>query len=215
MTKPSVKEIARLTERRLGEKTDTLASEAAKSSELPADYTRMVNEVFATNFDAGLKALSKLKPGARFESHGRIFPNEALVCVSLIHDSHLSATSVYASADYDPRASAPTIQDVLASCVDAIGTLFGQLLDAENPDKLEALADESLSALADIPFIWTGMDVDRRKVFIKVDKANPVLDQMADDWLAKHDPELKESEVEEQKETEKLFVTGPTKPESH
>lgn len=35
---------------------------------------------------------------------------------------------------------------------------------------------------------------------------------MADEWLAKHDPSALDEDMGEQKQTEKLFVTGPKKP---
>ena len=215
MPEKSVKAIARMTERRLAATKDSETADMLKSSELPVDYLKMVNDVFETNFDAGLKALGKLKPSPRFESRGQIFPNEVLICVSLVHEGHLAATTVYASADYDPRASSPTIQDVLAACVDAIGTLFSDILVADDETKLDALAHESLAVFEDIPFEWAAVEVDRRKIYLKVDKANPVLEEQADDWLAKHDPDFKEIEAEEQEETEKLFVTGPSKPKLH
>jgi hypothetical protein len=37
-----------------------------------------------------------------------------------------------------------------------------------------------------------------------------LLEEQADDWLRKNDPELKRLQEENQKETEKLFVTGPS-----
>jgi hypothetical protein len=187
-------------------------AQASKFSDLPVDYTRMVNEVFTTNFDEGLKALSKFNPAeTRFTTTGRIYTDEIIVCVSLLHEGQMAATSVYASCDYDPKASAPTIQDLLAACVDAVGAVFSQLLSPETPEILEQVANESLSALENIPFEWAEFKVERHKVYLKVDKANPELDQMTDAWLAKHDPDLLAETEEEEKETEKLFITGPKK----
>jgi hypothetical protein len=183
---------------------------ASKFSELPVDYIKMVNEVFATNFDEGLKALVKINPApAHFTTTGRIYIDELIVCVSLLHEGQMAATSVYASCDYDPKASSPTIQDLLSACVDGIGAVYSQLLSPETPEILEQLANESLSALENIPFEWAEFKVERYKVYLKVDKANPMLDQMADDWLEKNDPEIRAEHEEEEKETENLFVTGP------
>jgi hypothetical protein len=183
---------------------------ASKFSELPLDYIKMVNEVFATNFDEGLQSLAKINPTpSHFTTTGRIYIDELVVCVSLLHEGQMAATSVYASCDYDPKASSPTIQDLLAASVDAIGAVYSQLLSPENPEVLEQLANESLSALDNIPFEWTEFKVERHKVYLKVDKANPMLDKMADDWLEKNDPEIRADHDEEEQETEKLFVTGP------
>jgi hypothetical protein len=53
------------------------------------------------------------------------------------------------------------------------------------------------------------MESDQRQVFIKVDQSNPQIDQLADEWLMKNDPDWHAQEAIRQKETEKLFFTGP------
>ena len=103
------------------------------------------------------------------------------------------------------------MQDLLAVGVDAVGTVFGTLLAPETPAVIEQLADDSLSALENIPFDWTEIEADRKRAFVKVDKSNPSLDAMADQWLRQHDPDLVEGEKAEEDETKKLFVTGPKK----
>lgn len=184
-----------------------------KSTALPSDYLKIVSGIFDTNFDAGLKALDQLKKAkSHFFAHGRVYVDEVVLSISLMHKDHLAATTVHASSDFDPKASAPTIEDLLAACVDAVGAIYGQLLDPAKPERLEQIADESLSALEDVPFQWTPVKVEKHTIHLKVDKSNPMLDEMADDWLAKHDPEFKKRSHEEHAETEKLFVTGPKKP---
>lgn len=181
-----------------------------RSSPLPADYLKMVSEVFSTNFDESLKRISKLTGNeAHFEASGAVFPSEIVLCVTLVQEETLAATSVYASSDFDPKASSPTIQDLLATCVDAIGSVFQPLLTPEKDEILECLMTEPLSALEDVPFEWTTVEVEKRRIYVKIDKANPKLDQMADEWLKSRDPDFTRHEEEEQEETEKLFVTGP------
>jgi hypothetical protein len=180
-----------------------------KWSPMPVDYLKLVCEVFTTNFDEGLKKLKQFQPSKSwFEATGRIYPEEIVLAVSLMHDKKLAATTVYASTDFDPKASSPTIQDLLAACVDATGGVWGSVLDPKDLARLEQLADESMSALEDVPFEWTAIQVDKFRVFLKMDKSNPLLDQAADEWLAKNDPGLKKLEEETERETEKLFVTG-------
>ena len=188
---------------------ETRKSSKARTSSLPVDYLRMVTEVFNTNFDAGLKALTKHN-GAKafFEVNGNVYPSEVVLAVSLMQGGQLAATTVYASCDYDPKASAPTIEDLLSHCVDTAGILFLQLLTPEKPENLERLAHNSLSALEDVPYDWTAFKVERFKVYLKIDKANPSLDRLADEWLAKHDPHAKALSEEEEEETKSLFVTG-------
>ncbi|HAR43690.1 MAG TPA: hypothetical protein DCS07_13835 [Bdellovibrionales bacterium] len=180
-----------------------------KSSLLPKDYLKMVRDVFTANFDPGLKALTKLTSSkATFTASGEIFSTEVVLAVSLTQSHHLAASTVYASADFDPKASSPTVEEILSACVDAIASVFGDLLDPETPKRLLQVADESLSALEGIPYDWTSFVVNKRTIYLKMDKANPNLDRMADDWLAKHDPTFQEMLEEEQEETEKLFITG-------
>lgn len=184
----------------------------SKSSPLPADYLSMVEEIFTANFDAGVKALDEMTNAPhRFLARGEVFADEVVIAVSLLCEGQLAATTVQASADFDPKASSPTVEDLLGACVDAAGALFGTLLSAENPERLAQVADQSLAALEDVPFQWAQVTVENRKVYLKIDKSNPLLDEMTDEWLSKHDPKFKERLKEEQEETEKLFVTGPKK----
>jgi hypothetical protein len=183
-------------------------STPTKSSPLPDDYLALVREVFSTNFDDGLKRLTAAHPGkVHFEATGGIYADEVMLCISLLQEGQLAATTIHASCDFDPKASSPTVQDLLAACVDGVGALFEQLFA---PDKVAQLAETSLSALEGVPYEWTAVDLDRFRVFLKVDKSNPSLDQLTEKWLAEHDPEAGEAEEEEQRETEKLFVTGPS-----
>ncbi|OFZ54447.1 MAG: hypothetical protein A2428_01700 [Bdellovibrionales bacterium RIFOXYC1_FULL_54_43] len=178
-----------------------------KSSPLPVDYLRMVSEVFTANFDSPLKKLKKLA-GAMpaFSGHGEIFSQEIVLAVSLSIKGHLAATTVYASVDFDPKASSPTVEELLSGCVDAIGTVFSQLL---LEDRLKPLLEEPLSALENVPFEWTALEVERRQVYIKLDRANLDLERLTDDWLAKHDPEFKKNRKLEEEAAKELFVTGP------
>ena len=126
-----------------------------RSSPLPVDYIKMITEVFSSNFDAGIQALQKLTPGKLgFSATGAVYLDEVVLCISLLEEDQLAATSVYASTDFDPKASAPTVQDLLAACVDAIGAVFGELLDSEKPEVLEQVAAHTLAALENIPYLY-------------------------------------------------------------
>ena len=179
-----------------------------RSSSLPNDFLKLVVEVFSTNFEPGLKAFNVLHPGTRFEARGDIFLDEIVLAVSLVTEGKIAATTSFASTDFDPKASSPTLEDLLNACVDALGAFWGQVLDHEKPEMLEKLGEESLSAFEEIPFHWTMIETGRFRIWVKIDKSNPNLDQLADDWLKKHDPEAAEREAREHAETEALFVTG-------
>jgi hypothetical protein len=60
-----------------------------------------------------------------------------------------------------------------------------------------------------LPLEWTQVDVSKRKIFVRVDKSNPVLDDAADAWLAKHDPEHARGVKESDQAAEELFVLPP------
>jgi len=182
----------------------------SKSSPLPVDYLKMVEEVFTHQFDEGLKLYSTLKPESRFIASGAVFSDEIVATVSLISEGQLAATTAYASADFDPKASSPTVQELLSACVDALGTVWASLLDVEKTETLHHLAEESMSALENVPFEWTAVDSNQRKIFVKLDKSNPLMDQIANEWLKKNDPNYTTAIEEEEEETEKLFVTGPS-----
>lgn len=181
---------------------------STKPSALPLDYLKMVSEVFVSNFDAGLKIYGKLQPHPRFDVKGEVFTDEIVLGVSLTSEDQLSATTVYASVDFDPKASVPTAQELLAACVDAIAAVFGTLLSPDHPEVIANVANEALSALDNIPFQWTKVDANQREIFVKMDKSNIALDALTDAWLRKNDPSEKKHEVEEHEETEKLFITG-------
>ncbi len=188
--------------------TRRLSIENQKSSALPLDYLKMVKELFTTHFDEGLKILKELQPDPFFEVTGKVYPNEVIVCISLHLKNQLAATSIYGSCDFDPKASAPTIQDLLGACVDAIGAVYEPFLDPKNSEKIALFTETSLTAHPAIPFDWEPIEIDGKKVFVKIDKANLKLEQFADEWLAKNDPETIKKGREEQEETKNLFVTG-------
>lgn len=181
-----------------------------KYSELPLDYTKMVIEVFSNAYEKGLKALEKhtnAKP--HLIVSGRIYTNEIVLAVSLTLAKSIGATTVYASTDFDAAASAPTAQDLLSLCVDAVGAVFQELLQDPTPESLNALTSSALSEIENVPFEWTPIDIDKRTLYVKLDKAHIALEKMADEWLKKHDPELARQLAEDEEETENQIVVGP------
>ena len=177
----------------------------SKGVALPVDYLKMVTEIFSTHFDAPLKLLVKNKRKARFSATGTIYPNEVLLSVSLIEEGVLSSTTAHASADFDPTANAPTAEELLASCVDALATAFAELLPEKKPEQILTLAETPLSAFEDIPFVWTPLTVNKRQIFLLVDKSNPDIEQMTEKWLAENDPNYLDEGEREQKSDEELL----------
>lgn len=181
---------------------------AIKSTHLPEDYLKMVNEVFSNNFEEGLKVYEQIKEGPYFHSDGGIFSDEIVLSVSLLHKDQMIGTSVHGSIDFDPTASSPTAEELLGAAVDAIGSVYSELLDPSQGETLRQVAEGSLASLENIPFTWTEMKLNKKTAYLKVDKANPKLERMTDDWLKENDPDFQKRLDEEQKETEELFVTS-------
>jgi hypothetical protein len=182
---------------------------ASSHSSLPKDYTGMLSGVFAANFSDRLKQLPETER-LQFLSNGEIYGDEVVIHVSLVEEGKLAATTVHASCDFDPKASSPTVEDLLAICVDAVGDVFSSLFEAKpDPEGNPAILSPALSALGNAPFEWTETEVNKRKIWIKIDKSNPVLDQAADDWLAKNDPDFEKRLKEQEKDAESLFVLPP------
>jgi len=188
------------------------SSVPVKGSELPSDFIEMVCEVFTAHFDESLQKLSAIAGTPFvFEASGMIYPSEILLRVTLRSPEELAATTVHASVDFDPKASAPTAQDLLSSCVDGAGSLLDWLLQGEGADeRLDAVASSSLSALDGIPWEWSPIEIQGRSIFVRIDKANPALDSMADEWLAAHDPEHQRAEAEAQEATRSRFIARPS-----
>ena len=179
-----------------------------KHSDLPVDFLKMVAEVFTKNFDKALKKLGEIKPEPKVECFGAIYPSEVVLAISISHRDSVVANTFYASMDYDPRASSPKVDELLQFCVDAIAALCDPLLNTKKKEELEALADDSISALENVPFEWTEVPFEKKRVFLKMDKSHPALDAQTDEWLAKHDPETKSNLQMEQQEAKELFMTG-------
>lgn len=184
-------------------------SRLAGAADLPKDFTKIVRDVYTTNFAEGLALLKKAqKKKSAFDVRGAIYANEIVLGVSLVTDGVMAATTIFCSVDFDPTASTPNAQDLLGICVDAVGSLFGTLLDATKPERVEQVAAGSLSSFEEIPFEWTKVEFEGRRVWLLVDKSNPTLDEMTDRWLAENDPETEAEEDEFEDETADLFMTG-------
>ncbi len=190
------------------ESASTPQSRREKGVELPVQYRKMVAQVMTEHFQEGLRMLSEHLKGPLFSVQGGVYSDEVLLAVSLISEGEVAATTVYASADFDPRASTPTAEELLSLCVDGVGSVLSSLLDPENPDRIAQVAEKSLGALEEIPFEWTEAKMGKRKIYVKVDKANPALEKMTDEWLAQNDPEHEKRQREDEAEAEKLFVTA-------
>ncbi len=183
------------------------------AADLPVDYIRMTEDVLTTHFKEHVSKLEKKsKQNWSWKVSGKIYGDEIVFSASLINEKRLSATTAYASADFDPKASSPTAEELLAVCVDAVGGLFDSLFGGTGEkSQLDAFLDDSLSAFERAPFEWTEVEFEKRRIYLKLDKANPSLEQAAEEWLRANDPDLASQEAQWEAESEGLFVKGPKK----
>ena len=165
----------------------------ALATDLPVDYIKLVEETITTALEVGLVEVRKTHPKAAFHAGGKIYADEVLLAITLSQgDEDLFATTVYASADFNPLAEKPGIQLTLETCLDAAGAVYDFYLGMKHPEKVQEIMDPSLGAMEEAPFEWTIVDLSSRAnlpVYVRIDKANPQLDAAAEKWLEENDPE--------------------------
>jgi hypothetical protein len=163
---------------------------------LPVDFVRLVEETLTQGLEEGLTSIREIHPESKFHAGGAIYENEILLAITLSQGpSQISATTVFGSADYDPNAEKPALVEILSACLDAAGSVFQHYLDPEYPERITQIADQSLSALEEAPFQWSSIRPENHpkiEVHVKIDKSNPVLDALTEDWLRKNDPNYRE-----------------------
>jgi hypothetical protein len=163
-------------------------------ADLPVDYLRIVKETLTEAMKPGIAEMKKIHPTSEFQVTGAIYGDEVLVLITLSHGPKtLAATTVHASADYNPTAEKPGLEATLTACVDAIGSVFDYYLDVNHSDRIQDLSHTSMSALDEAPFEWTVAENVQETyaipVWVKMDKTNPFLDALTDRWLKENDPE--------------------------
>jgi hypothetical protein len=165
----------------------------ALATDLPIDYVKLVEDTISTALQEGLKEVRKTHPKVGFYAGGKIYADEVLLAITLSQgDEDLFATTVYASADFNPLAEKPGIQLTLDSCLDAAGAVYDFYLGMKHPEKVQEIMDPSLGAMEEAPFEWTIVDLSSRAnlpVWVRIVKANPQLDAAAEKWLEQNDPE--------------------------
>jgi hypothetical protein len=163
---------------------------------LPVDFIKLVEETLTQGLQEGLTAIRGIHPASGFRAGGAIYENEILLAITLTQGpDQISATTVFGSADYDPNAEKPALMEVLSACLDAAGSVFQHYLDPAFPERIAQIADQSLSALEEAPFQWSPLRPEAHptiEVHVKIDKSNPVLDALTEEWLRKNDPEYRE-----------------------
>ena len=173
-----------------------------KPVDLPIDYLKLVEETLSESLKLGLIELRKIHPISDLKAAGAIYADEVLLVVTISHGPQtLIATSFYASASFNPLMPEPGIEAVLDSCLDSVGTIMLNYLDTKRPDLIAEVAAAPIGALEEAPFEWTVMEEAKVSTWVKIDKSNPALEELAEDWLVKNDPSYsKEEAIEEAEE---------------
>jgi hypothetical protein len=178
-----------------------------KPVELPIDYLKMVEETLKETHAAGIEALKKHHPICELKATGALYSNEVLMAITISHgENSLIATTVYASADFNPMMQEPSIDTILNECLDSAGSVLEFYLDPKHADRIAGLASASIGTLEEAPFEWTKMEETKVSVWVKIDKSNPSLDALAEDWLKKNDPKYSVSEQAEDADEAEDFL---------
>ena len=201
-------------EKRLPPLAPTLERPSVEAADLPIDYLRLVESTLTTALEKGLIEMRKIHPISEFQANGTIYGDEVMLTITLFHgENNLSATTVYISADFNPLFEKPTLEEILAACLDAAGSTYEYYLDHTNPEMIEQLSYHSLSALEEAPFDWSPLtqvaEMKKIPVWVKMDKSNPRLECLADQWLKENDPEYQkavEPKIEKFKEEAESFL---------
>jgi len=172
-----------------------------KPAELPIDYLKLVEETLAESLKNGLIELKKIHPICDLKANGAIYAEEVLLAITISHgDKSLIATTIYASADFNPLMPEPGIELVLSTCLDSVGTVLEHYLDPKFPERISQLADAPISSLEEAPFEWTKMEEAKVSTWVKIDKSNPALEALTEEWLKKNDPHYSEADESEEAE---------------
>lgn len=162
-----------------------------RSTKLPRDYLKMVEDVFNKNFS---NFLLKEKSGREsFVAQGEVYPDELVLVISLKHPGNLRMTTCYASVDYPPKklkteggaqapASAEAVQLAVNQCVDAVASFFNTFFEEGRP------VDYDLEYRQN----WTAVEIEKNTpVYLRINRDNPELEAQADELLA-NDPGTKD-----------------------
>lgn len=186
-----------------------------KPQDLPKDYLSLIEQSVKERFNEPLRKLSQSSgQECYFFACGKLYASEILLCVSILKRDQLPGTSFYASFEFDVLKSkenidkyVPELMKSCEICLDAIEQCFESLFNSLEDHHLENILSPSLGDLTDVPFEWSNMRLGDYSVYVKIDKANPELEQKTEDWLEKNDLHLKDKALKDNQASEDLFIT--------
>lgn len=153
---------------------------SVKGTRMPQDYLKLVESLFNKNFAPHLVIRKGEKES--FQANGYLYPDEALLSISLKQPGTIQRTTCIASIDYPPPATVEAqstsdhVQWCMNQCIDLIGSFFQTFFEENRP------VDYNLEYTQD----WTKVQSpDKTTVYLRINRDNLELDAMADAWLEK------------------------------
>jgi hypothetical protein len=129
-------------------------------TELPAEFTKKVNSIFATQF--------KVEAGyGEFLVEGRIYPDEVVVRIGFVEKGRLKQANFEASMDRIKTPEDKTM-DALYSIIDALGGLMEEFFELDGEEEL------------DIPLAWKAFDFEGETIYLQQTTVNSRLEAEAD-----------------------------------
>lgn len=142
---------------------------------LPHDVISQIEALFRENFQKELK-------GAKIMVEGKIFSQEILLRVGFLEPGRLTQMNFEVSMGYKLTKEDSAISS-LSICVDVCGSLMAEHLeDPENAPEL--------------PFSWTEIDFEGKKVWIQHSTTNTELEKKASSLLGEEEPTLVQGDEE-------------------
>lgn len=148
--------------------------DSKKSSDLPKEFLRNVEQLFAQQFKKSLQ-------GAEILCGAQLYSEEIQFCVSICRARSLAGASIYVSSDIPKETfeKPEMVTEVLKSMVDIIASWLSQTLS--NEAGLESLVQEIQKQGKS----WQSFEWEKQAMYIRFDKTNMVLEKAADDFLSK------------------------------
>ena len=145
-------------------------------SELPQEFKRNVSKLFNDQFE-------KERGEATFSTLGELYPNEAVLCICLMHVGTLRAASFYLSVDLVEekiKQHPERVTEKLKQMVDLAASWFDQNFKEGKEKGLEAILD----ALSDIAPDWQEAQWENGTYYVLLNRDNQTLETAADMLLS-------------------------------
>ena len=141
---------------------------------LPLDFTKNVSTLFNKQFKNQMNK-------AEFIVKGDLYPDEILLCISLVQEKALRAATMYLSLDVNNEMNEKPekITDFLKSMVDAAASWFHQSFSEAKQKGIEGI----LAAMDELQPAWQKFEWDGNTLYVKLNKDNHVLEIAADRFL--------------------------------